>query len=711
MSKVAQRSNGHSPSGERDNLWRARRARWTTITSVFVVSHVCLGIVLARDPPLLDDTPIALRAEMLLAECVLIGAVAWMAAWFRTAWARVPAVTAVAMVVSAGWVGFASSSRFPNLESATLFLMTPTLLAAHLQHLGPLFLPGMFGGMLALVLVTEILVRRAAGSPRLTTTFTRRLSIGWALLLPVTWVLHGASVRREGAIYDPHTGVEFAFQDYRRELLTGGSGPMTTLLLSLHDQLTTRPGSAPTAQWPAVAAPRPIGASALLGEPTHRWNVVIVIVESLRDDVLDQPTGRAVMPTVLEIARSGRRYVDAYATATQTNLASVVPLSGTWPLRQGSIGAYPVEVSYPKVLLYDLLHPLGWRTAVFSSQNEEWWGMRRFLDSPRLDTLHDSRADHDATFIPADDFGFARFAGDDRHAGKVDDAATVAHAIEWLARDTTTPFFISLNLQASHVPYSTPGMEAAQGAAQRPSFRIFFGRYPTDSSAAVVAQYHRALRYVDDQLARLREALVTSGRWDSTIVVVTGDHGQAFFEHGVAAHANGLWQEQVRVPLVIRAPSLVPGMDATPASHVDVAPTIARLLGVPEQPAWQGQSLTDTVRDAPARFFMVQSPLADAIGAVAGEWKVVRNLASDDVRFTNLQVDPLERRRADPAGNQAAETLLEQLDSWRAVQLGYYRSPRRMATTFPPRLVRTVTRAADTAGGSATTPAAPARSP
>ena len=452
MSKVAQRSDARSPSGDRDTLWRARRARWTTIASILVICHVCLGIVLARDPPLLDDTPIALRAEMLLAECVLIGVVAWMASWFGTAWARIPAVTAVAMVVSAGWVGFASSSRFPNLESAALFLMTPTLLVAHLQHLGPLFLPGMVGGTLALVLVSEILARRAAGSPRLTPTLTRRLSIGWALLLPVTWLLHRASDGREGAIYDPQTGVEFAFQDYWRELLSGGSGPMTTLVRSLRDQLTTQPGSALTARWPSVAAPRSIGTGVLPGEPTHRWNVVIVIVESLRDDVLDQPAGRAVMPTVREIARSGRRYVDAYATATQTNLASVVPLSGTWPLRQGSIGAYPVEVSYPKVLLYDVLKPLGWRTAVFSSQNEDWWGMRRFLDSPHLDTLHDSRADHDATFIPADDVGFARFAGNDRHAGKVDDAATVAHAIEWLARDTTTPFFISLNLQASHVP-------------------------------------------------------------------------------------------------------------------------------------------------------------------------------------------------------------------------------------------------------------------
>jgi arylsulfatase A-like enzyme len=648
---------------------------------------------------------------MLLGEALLIGVVGWGAAWFRTAWLRVPLVTALAMVVSTGWVGFASSSRFPNLEAAKLFLMTPALLTAHLQHLSANFLPVLCAGAVLLVLSTEVIVRRAEGWRHRSAPAVTGLCLVWALLLPVTWVLHGNSIKRIGTIYDPRTGVEFAFQDYRRELSRGGSGPLTTLALSLHERLTAPAMLASKPAWPTISAARSPGATTLLGTPAHRWNVVVVIVESLRDDVLDQSAGGIVMPAVLEIGRTGRRYTDTYTTATQTNLASVVPLSGAWPLRQTSVGAYPVEVSYPKALVYDLLRPHGWRTAVFSSQNEDWWGMRRFLDSPRLDTLHDSRADPDGTFVPADDIGFARFVAADRHAGKVDDAATVTHAIEWIGKDATTPFFVSLNLQASHVPYSTPGMEASQKGGSRPSFRILFGRYPIDSSAAVIAQYHRALRYVDDQVRRLRDALVTSGRWDSTIVVITGDHGQAFFEHGVAAHANGLWQEQVRVPLIIRAPSLAPGLDATAASHVDVAPTIARLLGLPDQPAWQGQSLTDEVREAPARFFMVQSPLADGVGAVAGDWKVVRNLASNEVRFTNLRTDPGERHQADPAGDPAAGRLLEQLDSWRAVQLAYYQSPRQMATTFPPRLLQTISREADTAGGSARAPGALARSP
>jgi arylsulfatase A-like enzyme len=188
-----------------------------------------------------------------------------------------------------------------------------------------------------------------------------------------------------------------------------------------------------------------------------------------------------------------------------------------------------------------------------------------------------------------------------------------------------------------------------------------FGRYPADSAEVVKNAYRNALAYIDDQLGILRASLIADGRWDSTIVVVTGDHGQAFFEHGVAAHANGLWQEQLRVPLVIKAPRLAPGDDARAASHVDVAPTIAALLGLPDQPAWQGIPLVgDTPPEDRSRFFMVQSPLADEIGVVSGRWKMVRNMLNGSIRAL--------------------------LEAWRSAQLDYYQSVVAPTVSFPPRV-------------------------
>ena len=200
-------------------------------------------------------------------------------------------------------------------------------------------------------------------------------------------------------------------------------------------------------------------------------------------------------------------------------------------------------------------------------------------------------------------------------------------------------------------------------------------------------QYRNALAYTDAQIAMLRTVLMADDRWDSTIVIITGDHGQAFLEHGVAAHANGLWQEEVRVPLIIKAPDLPPGNDAPPASHVDVAPTVAALLGLPTQPAWQGISLAGpgSSEERP-RFFMVQSPLADQTGVVSGGWKMVRNTLLGWTRFTDLVKDPLERR--DDAGQHPIEArrLAALLDTWRTVQL-HTMTPKVLPTLwFPPRV-------------------------
>jgi arylsulfatase A-like enzyme len=158
-------------------------------------------------------------------------------------------------------------------------------------------------------------------------------------------------------------------------------------------------------------------------------------------------------------------------------------------------------------------------------------------------------------------------------------------------------------------------------------------------------------------------------------------------EHGVAAHANGLWQEEVRVPLTIKAPGLSPGNDLRPASHVDVAPTIAALLGLPPQPAWQGISLAGTPPPSERpRFFMVQTPLADQVGVVSGRWKLVRNTAQGWTRFTDLVRDPEERKDDAIAHPIEAHRLAALLDTWQAVQLEYYDSQVLPTAWFPPRV-------------------------
>jgi arylsulfatase A-like enzyme len=93
-----------------------------------------------------------------------------------------------------------------------------------------------------------------------------------------------------------------------------------------------------------------------------------------------------------------------------------------------------------------------------------------------------------------------------------------------------------------------------------------------------------------------------AGLLDTTLLVVTADHGEGTGEHGLWGHGWSVYEEEVRVPLVMRLPALLPAgaRIAEPAEHVDVVPTLLEALGRPPLPGLDGVSLLGAVRGAPA---------------------------------------------------------------------------------------------------------------
>jgi arylsulfatase A-like enzyme len=94
-----------------------------------------------------------------------------------------------------------------------------------------------------------------------------------------------------------------------------------------------------------------------------------------------------------------------------------------------------------------------------------------------------------------------------------------------------------------------------------------------------VSQYEANLAYADHVVGRLRSALETAGRWDETVFVVTADHGEALGEHGFVGHNQQVYAESAQVPLVVRVPGLGAARLGRMASLLDLAPTLAVLLG------------------------------------------------------------------------------------------------------------------------------------
>jgi arylsulfatase A-like enzyme len=420
--------------------------------------------------------------------------------------------------------------------------------------------------------------------------------------------------------------------------------------------------------------------------PTQRWNIIILNVESLRADQLRvYGASRDIMPTVDALARESRVFLNAYSHSSHTDYATVTPLSSHYPLRAKTAYTYPETPSYPRVLIYDVLKALKYHTAVFSSSNEYWGGMIHFLQTGNLDHFFHAANFKGPTYVTQGDAGFAEWTRETKHAGSVDDRYTTSAAIEWIESAKREPFFVALNFQSSHLPYIVPHDFPRRFGPEKLDFTIRFAHFPRDKIQVVKDIYADSLAYVDSQIARLFQYLKAHGMWDNTVIVLTGDHGQAFYEHGFASHASAIFNEVMKVPIIIRAPGLKPGIEDRLAQHVDIAPSIVGLLGSPVHPSFQGIDLLNSVPDPKRSVYMVaQTPLAYQYGIVRSGFKLIYDEHERRYSLYDLAADPGELADIAASQPELVEELSKRLQTWRTLQIEYYADKELHTREYPP---------------------------
>ncbi len=416
-------------------------------------------------------------------------------------------------------------------------------------------------------------------------------------------------------------------------------------------------------------------------------NVIVILLESLRADQLEVYGGsRPVMPALDRFALAGRVFSKAYCQANNSFAGDPCALSGQYPVRERGMHIYPVDPLYPRVLLWDVLKPLGYRTAIISSQNEGWGRMIDFFDTGNLDTIFHAETAPESSYVESSDSAFAAWIKKTKMAGKLDDRLTVDVAIQWIDEAQERPFFFYLNLQSSHLPYKVPKEFERPFGPATIDFNLAFGSYPLDKSEIVRDLYADSLRYMDDQLGRLFEHLEDSGLMEHTIIVVSGDSGEAFYEHGFSAHANKIYNEVMLVPLIIRAPGLSPGMSVVPAQHVDIPSTVLGLLGLPPHPSFQGVDLLQSPPPPVDRaiYLAVQLPGAQQFGIVRGDYKLIFDVLEQRNLLFDLSRDPGEIRDLSNSMVELTQVLQSRLHTWYELQVGYYEDHQRMIREYPP---------------------------
>lgn len=419
-------------------------------------------------------------------------------------------------------------------------------------------------------------------------------------------------------------------------------------------------------------------------------NIVVITVESLRSDVIfKRHQDKLVVPNLNELARTGCFFPNCYSQSTHSDYSDPAILCSLYPLRTPRQHFYQRTDPWPKVLIYDVLKDHGYDTAMFSSQNEAWSSMDRFYESAKLDTFFDSRSYDGPTYASSSYFG--RWMEVTRLAGKLDDAVTMQAAVDWIDRQQSArrPFFVSLNLQSPHFPYRLPRGEA--GPFQ-PAFQegdASFVGYSEESAVEMQNAYFNALHYADSQIGLLLDYLEQSGLRGQTILAVTGDHGEAFYENGEATHADIPLETTTKVGLIVNSPERVkPAVDPYLAQCIDIPPTLLGVAGLAAHPAFQGEDLFSPHRpplEERLVFIHCRNPRVNADAVISGTgWKYLidrrRQTSRLNFRPTDLESHP-NLVSAEP---EVARTLAELLDEWRRRQLLYYQRPRYYTWFYAP---------------------------
>ncbi len=348
----------------------------------------------------------------------------------------------------------------------------------------------------------------------------------------------------------------------RQGLKWGVAGAMATLIV-------------PLAMAGCSKDPAPANAPPKVGIPhIEKPDIVIWLVDTLRSDHLG-PYGyaRPTSPRLDEFARDAVVYQNAYAPSSWTKPATASLLTGLNPHRHKTVGYYG-RVSGTR-LIGEYLKPLGYQTAAFSAN--PWilprWGFGAGFDffNPADKSLSDGRADKVAKAVL-------------RHLGK----------------DATRPFFCYVHAMDPHEGYDPPAPYDTMWGERLPR-RATMGRWLRNPAPPVVEDlikgYDGEIAFGDQHFGKVLDYLKQRSLYEDALIVFTADHGEEFFEHGHGGHGRTLFEESVRVPLLVKFPKNAEAGRRVSArvSLVDVLPTLLAYLERDQTVALDGVDLVKAI--------------------------------------------------------------------------------------------------------------------
>ncbi|HEX5539188.1 MAG TPA: sulfatase-like hydrolase/transferase [Methylophilaceae bacterium] len=286
--------------------------------------------------------------------------------------------------------------------------------------------------------------------------------------------------------------------------------------------------------------------------PAKPYNIVWLTSESWRADMLDQE----IMPQTWQFAQSAHRYTRNYSGGNGTRM-------GVFSMFMGMPGNYwfPFLRERRGAALIDVLQQQNYQMSLYTSAHFSY---------PEFDKTIFSQ-------VPAKQLHWLEGG-----QGWKKDQGNVTDMLHFIGnRDKSRPFFTFMFFESPHARYYFP----PESVIRRP-YRddINYATLSRDVLAKDIVQiknrYINSVHHLDSQFGRVFDYLKANHLLDSTIVVLVGDHGEEFMEHGFWGHNSTFVDQQIRTPLVLWVPGMQPQVSDKMTSHMDIVPTLMPLLGV-----------------------------------------------------------------------------------------------------------------------------------
>ena len=406
-----------------------------------------------------------------------------------------------------------------------------------------------------------------------------------------------------------------------------------------------------------VAAEPPPPASLLPTSGSEQRNVAVISLESTRaQSVTPYNESLETTPFLNELTKSSLLAERAYAVVAWTNKANVATLCGVTPNPvQTAYGAIPEAEpgGIPTQCLADLLKDQGYSTAFFTSEGRTFENYKGLVENLGFESFFTSES------MDKEGFEETNYPGS---GYTYEDDIMLKPSEEWLEEHKDKPFLARYHTTTPHHEYVCPKRYGVE-------------RFSDDEK---LNRYLNCLRYQDFFLKNLFDQYKKLGLYEDTVFVLLGDHGEGFGEHGLYSHGNIVYEEGLRIPLIIHDPKRFANGARLedPVTQLDVLPTITDLLGYQiEGGAYQGSSL---LQPLPDRTLMFSCWLERrCLASLKGFKKYIYYYGNQPEEVFDLSKDPLEKQNLANNSSEETEERRNELLAWRSGIEAFYRGPQK----------------------------------